>query len=84
MSRNAAGKGKAVLEGVGLDAPTIAACFTANPQNHEEAVQDGLTIWKGGQGTQPPTWGVLIDAMEYAQIEQQSVQGLKKELGLLV
>lgn len=81
VSRKAADKGIAVLEGVGLDAPTIAACFSAS-QNEEGAVQEGLTKWRGGKGFQPPTWGVLIEAIEYAQIEQQAIDGLKKELGL--
>ena len=82
MSRNSAGKARAVLEGVGLDTPTIDACFSAHPQNDEEAVQEGLTKWVGGQGHQPPTWSVLIEAMEYAGIAQQYIQGLKEELGL--
>ena len=81
VSRKAANKGIAVLEGVGLDAPTIATCFSAY-QREEEAVQEGLTKWRGGKGFQPPTWGVLIDAIEYAQIEQQAIDGLKKELSL--
>ena len=84
VSRSASGKARAVLEGVGLDSSTISACFRANPQNDEETVQEGLTRWKGGQGSKPPSWGVLIGAMEYAQIAQQVVQGLKRELGLLV
>ena len=41
MSRKTAGNGRAVLEGVGLDAPTIATCFTANPQKEDE-VQEGM------------------------------------------
>ena len=80
MSKIAAGKVKAVLEGVGLDASTIAACERANPRNDEEAVQEGLTRWCGGKGTQPPTWGILIGAMEYAEIAQQHIQDLKDEL----
>ena len=82
VSKNAAGKARAVLEGVGLDAPTIAACFRANLLNDEETVQEGLTRWCGGKGTQPPTWGVLIGAMEYAEIAQQYIQGLKNEFDL--
>ena len=81
VSRRAADKGRAVLEGVGLDAPTIAACYTAHPQN-EEAVQEGLTRWCGGKGLQPPTWQVLAHAMDYAEIAKQDIQGLKKDLGL--
>ena len=81
MSRKAAGKGRAVLEGVELDSATIQACFQSNPLNDEEAVQAGLIKWKDGQGL-PPTWGVLTDAMDYAEIAQEHIDGLKKKLGL--
>ena len=80
ISRRAAGNGKAVLEGVGLDAPTIAACFAAQPLNEEGAVQEGLTKWCGGAGFQPPTWRVLVEAIEFAHIAQQDIEALKKEL----
>ncbi len=80
ISRRAAGKGRAVLEGVGLDAPTIAACFTAHPLNEEEAVQEGLTKWCGGAGFQPPTWGVLVEAIEYAELAQQDIEALRRAL----
>ena len=82
VSRTAAGKGRAVLEGVGLTYTAISACFTSHPQNEEEAVQLGLTKWIGGQGQRPPTWAVLLEAMDYAQIAQQDVEGLEKKLGL--
>ena len=82
VSRTAAGKGRAVLEGVGLKSTTINACFISHPQNEEEAVQLGLTKWTGGQGRQPPTWTMLLEAMEYAQIAQQDVDGLENKLGL--
>ena len=82
VSRNAAGKGRAVLEGIRLDSATIEACFQNNPLNTEEAVQAGLVRWKDGQGL-PPTWGVLVDAMDYAGVAQQHIQGLKAKLGLL-
>ena len=81
VSRIAAGKGRAVLEGVGLDSHTIAACFQSNPLKNEEAVQAGLIRWKDGQGL-PPTWSVLFEAMDYAGIAQQHIQSLKEELGL--
>ena len=80
ISRRAAGNGRAVLEGVGLDTPTIAACFTAHPLNEEGAVQEGLTKWCGGAGFQPPTWGVLVEAIEYASIAQQDIEALKRAL----
>ena len=81
VSRKAAGKARAVLEGVGLDQPTINACFSAYPLDDEKIIQDGLTRWCGGKGTQPPTWNVLIAAMKYAEIAQQDIRGLEKELG---
>ena len=80
VSRKAAGKASAVLEGVGLDAPTIEACFSAHPRSEENAVQEGLTRWCGGQGTKPPTWEVLLAAMDYAQIEQHCIECLRKVL----
>ena len=83
VSRKAAGKARAVLEGVGFNAPTIDACFSANPKSDEAAVQDGLAKWVEGKGIQPPTWSVLIQAMEYAEIAQQDIQGLKEKLSLL-
>ena len=80
VSRKAATKGRAVLEGVGLVTETIDACFSSHPLDEEGAVQTGLTRWSGGQGRQPPTWEVLISAMEYAKIAQQHIEDLKKEL----
>ena len=79
VSRKAATKGRAVLEGVGLLTFTIDACFSSHPLD-EKAVQAGLTRWSGGQGHQPPTWEVLISAMEYAEIEQKHMEDLRKEL----
>ena len=81
VSRKAAGKAKAVLEGLGLDITTIKACETTHPLNDEEIVQEGLTRWCGGKGTQPPTWNVLIEAMRYAEIAQQDIGELKQKLG---
>ena len=79
VSRRASGKGRAVLEGVGLDTPTIAACYSA-PENEEEAVQDGLTRWAEGKGFQPPTWKVIVEAVEYTEIAQEDIQSLKKAI----
>ena len=82
VSKRAAGKGRAVLEEVLLDAATIEACFRNRPLNEEEAVQAGLTKWAQGKGHQPPTWGVLLEAMENAEIPQQDINDLKASLGL--
>ena len=82
VSRNAAGKGRAVLEGVRLDSSAIEACFQSNPLKDEEAVQAGLIMWKGGSHQVfPCTWGVLIGTMKYAGVDQQHIAGLKTELG---
>ena len=83
VSRKAAGMVRAVLEGVELDTLTIDACVSAHPRNEEEVVQEGLTKWCRGQGIQPPTWSVLIEALEYAGIARRHIQGLKEELALL-
>ena len=81
VSRIAAAKGRAVLEGVWLDSSTIESCFNnANNANEEAAVQDGLIKWKDGQGRQPPIWEVLISAMKAARIALQHIEDLKKEL----
>ena len=82
VSRRAAEKGRAVLEGVGLDASTIRTSFEDNPRNIEETVQTGLTKWSEGQGLQPPTWKVLLQAMSYSKIAQQHIRDLETELGL--
>lgn len=81
VARTAAGKGRAVLEGLWLDRPAIEACFNDH-HNEEEAVQAGLAKWMDGIGRQPPTWAVLLCAMQYARIAPHHVQSLKEELGL--
>ena len=82
MSRKAASKGRAVLEGLGLDTEAIETCFNSHPLNEEGAVQAGLIKWSAGQSHKPSTWNVLLAAMEYAEIAEKHVQGLKKELRL--
>ena len=82
VSRTAASKKRAVLEGLGLDIPAIQTCFEDHPHSVEEAVQSGLTKWSGGQGRQPPTWKVLHDAMEYAQVSQKHIEDLQTALSL--
>ena len=80
VSRRAADKGRAVLEGVGLETSTIQTCFEDHVRNVEETVQTGLTKWSGGQGLQPPTWKVLLEAMSYAEIAQLHIEDLKTDL----
>ena len=82
VSRRTADKGGAVLEGVGLDAPRIRTCFEDHVKSVEEAVHTGLIKWSEGQGLQPPTWKVLLQAMSYSKIAQQHIRDLETELGL--
>ena len=78
MSRQAWGKGRALLEALGLTGAQIAQCYGMRPLNEEESVQDGLQAWiEGGRNT---TWGDLLRAMETAGIAIQQRDGLKEEL----
>ena len=79
VSRNSAGKGRAVLEGVGLTPERIRMCYSNHPSNEEEAVQSGLTEWSEGHCNNP-TWRVLLGAMIYAGIGCQHSDSLKAEL----
>ena len=79
VSRQAAGKGRAVLEGVGLLSEVIDMCYVDHHRSEEEAVQAGLIIWRRGGGDSP-TWGVLIDSMKYAQIDVHQLKALEEEL----
>ena len=83
VSKKAAGKERALLEVLLCDAAKVKTCFRDNPLNEEEAVQAGLVEWMGGNvGRQPPTWEVLLQAMDIAEIAKQHVQSLSKDLGL--
>ena len=80
VSRTSAGKGRAVLEGIGLAPEIIEACFSSYPRNEEEAVQAGLIKWAEGHHGYSFTWRVLLDAMVYAGVRQQHCQGLREKL----
>ena len=78
MSKQAWGKGRALLEALDLTGAQIAQCYGMHPLNEEESVQDGLQAWiEGGRNT---TWGDLLRAMETAGIAIQQRDGLKEEL----
>ena len=78
MSRQAWGKGRALLEALGLTGAQIARCYGLHRPNEEESVQEGLQAWiEGGRNT---TWGDLLRAMETAGIAIQQRDGLKEEL----
>ena len=67
---------------MGLDNGAIATHFYNNARDVAAAVQSGLIEWSEGHQGKEPTWKVLLDAMESAQIPKQYIKGLKKELGL--
>lgn len=68
------------LEGVAHDSATIEDYFCSNPQDEEEAIQACLIKWKNGRGFHPPTWEVLLDAMQYAEIAQHHMNNLNAQL----
>ena len=80
VSRPSAGKGRAVLEGIGLAPETIRACYGRHPLEEEEAVQDGLIKWAEGHHGYSPTWRMLLTAMEYAGVAQHYCRKLRDEL----
>ena len=73
-----AGKGKALLEKLGLAPETIALCYSKT-QDEEGAVQEGLFLWKDSADCDH-TWKELVEAMLYAGIGVQHVEELKEEL----
>ncbi len=77
VSRNAPGKGRALLEALGLTAPQIEAYYGNHPLNEVEAVQAGLQGWVGERD---PTWEDLLEAMKEAGIAVQHCDELKKAL----
>ena len=79
VSRQGAGKGKAILEWVGLSPQEIKLCYQSNPSNEEEAIQDGLIKWWETNGD-CCTWQVLLGAMKFAGIAQQHCTELVEEL----
>lgn len=77
MSSKAVGKGKALLEALGLTRSQRAQCYSRNPGEEVEAIQEGLEDWIGSVD---PTWGDLLTAMETAEISIQDRNDLKKRL----
>ena len=77
VSQQAWGKGRALLEALGLSGAQIAKCYGMHPLNEEEAVQHGLQVWvEGGTNT---TWETLLEAMETAEIDVQQREELMEE-----
>ena len=69
VSRQGAGKGKAILECVGLTREQIKLCYQSNPLNREEAIQGGHCTWQG-----------ILEAMKFAVVAAQHCRELEEEL----
>ena len=82
MSRQSAGKGRAVLAAVGFDESEIEMLYVKKLKDEEEAVQSGLLEWASGKARsrRRRTWEVLIGAMKHARIGVQSINTLKEVL----
>ena len=78
MSRQAYGKGRALLEALGLTRAQINKYYGMYPLNEEESVQDGLQAWIDGEIN--ATWIDLLEAMKTAGISIQQCVKLRKEL----
>ena len=77
VSSKSPGKGRAVLEALGLDAEVVDMSYGDNPRSEEAAVQAGLLKWVGSHDA---TWEVLIGAMKHGGIAVQHIAKLKEEL----
>ena len=78
VSRKGVGKGRAILEWVGLDPAAIEQCYGTPGLDEEEVIQKGLHKWRETHGD--CTWQVLLDAMQFAGIAQQHCTELVEEL----
>ena len=79
VSRNAIGRGRAVLEWVGLAPEVIDQCYGSSTLDEEAAIQKGLLRWRETHGDRC-TWQVLLEAMKFAGIAQQHCSELVEEL----
>jgi len=79
VSRQGAGKGKAILEFLELTSERINICYQDNPRNEKEAIQDGLKRRQETQGDHC-TWQVLLAAMKLAGIAEQHCSQLVQEV----
>ena len=79
VSRNAFGRGRAILEWLGLTPEVIDQCYGTPGLDEEAAVQKGLHKWRETRGD-CCTWQVLVRAMLFAGIAQQHCTELVEEL----
>ena len=78
MSRQAYGKGRALLEALGLTSTQIDKYYGMYPLHEEESVQDGIQAWISKRIN--TRWRDLLEAMETAGIAMQQCDRLKEEL----
>ena len=78
VSRQAYGKGRALLEALGLSTAKIKKYYGMYPLNEEESVQEGILAWIGEHLNS--TWGDVLNAMKVSGIAIQQCKGLEEEL----
>ena len=82
VSRKGIGKGRAILEWVGLSPEVINQCYGTPGLDEEEVIQKGLHKWRETCGD--CTWQVLLNAMQFAGIAQNHCTELEEELNKMM
>ena len=81
VSRNAFGKGRAVLEWAGLDPEVVNHCYGSPTLDEEAAIQKGMLKWRETHGNVPlVVASPILEARKFAGIAQQHCSGLVEEL----
>ena len=80
VSNHATGKGALLLAALGLEQASIDAVYGQMEKKESTAVHAGLNKWSDGYASKRPTWQVLLDAMEDAEIAEKPREELKKKL----
>ena len=80
MSKHATGKGELLLAALGLDRASIDAAYGSVEKTEISAVHDGLIRWSEGNARKRPTWQVLLNAMDDAEIAEKPCKELKEKL----
>ena len=77
MSRKTSGNKKALLSALGFTNADIAQFTIANPNDDQEAIQEGLGAWVGRKD---PTWNDLLKKMRGIEIDTQICNALEAKL----
>ena len=80
VSNHATGKGTLLLAALGLEKASIDAVYGPVDNKEIDAVHKGLLKWSDGHASNKPTWQVLLDAMDDAEIAEKPCKELKEKL----